>query len=262
MGPSGNSQIQFTLTNPNQPWTPASMDVNTSWSDSCGGSFDAAPENLSVNKNTTTSRTVTYTAPAGALLAVQSCTLTLTILDTSGLQMTFTTNVWLDPPMVMFVSSALVTGGTFAGQWQNADDFCQNLADSMTAVVPTGTYQALLSFDEINAIDRLIDAPYIRVDGTQIARNKAELYSINLLNSVRTDEHNAFNGTSLVYTGTTGAGVKGDNCLNWTDSTVGQDSTVGGSTTATNPGWTAATTQTCDTQLPIYCVQQPSLFLP
>lgn len=262
MGPGGSTAIQYTLTNPNQPWTPATMNVNTTWTDSCGGSFDAAPEDIAINKNDTAPRTINYTAPAGALLAVQSCTLTLTILDTNGLQMTFTANVWLDPPMVMFVSSTTVNGGTFSGQWENADDFCQNLADSMTAVVPTGTYHALLSFDEINAIDRLIDAPYIRVDTTPIARNKAELYSIDLLNSVRTDEHNAFSGQTFVYTGTTGVGVKGQNCLNWTNATAGQSGTVGTNTLATNPGWTAGTTQTCDTQLPVYCVQQPSVLMP
>jgi hypothetical protein len=262
LSPNGTTQIQYTLTNPNQTWTPATMNIHTAWSDSCGGSFDTAPEDISINKNDTAARTVNYTAPASGVLSPEVCTLTLTILDVGGVQMTFTANVWVNPPMVMFVSSANVTGGTFGGQWQNADDFCQNLADSLTAVVPTGTYQALLSFDEINAIDRLIDAPYIRVDGTQIARNKAELYSINLLNAVRTDEHNAFNGASLVYTGTTGVGVKGENCLNWTDATVGQTATVGGSTTSTNPGWTATTTQTCDTQLPVYCVQQPSVLLP
>lgn len=254
--PNGSTSIAYQLTNPNQPWTPATMQAHTSWSDSCGGSFNAAPENLSIAKNTTTSRVVTYTAPASALLAPKSCKLTLTV-QTADVTLTTAVNTWVDPPMVIFVSSAPVTGGTFGGQWQNADAFCQNLADNMTAVVPTGTYRALLSFDSINAIDRLRDTPLTRVDGSLVARNKAELYSLNLLNAVRTDEHNAFNGSSFVYTGTTGSGVKGDNCNNWTSSNVGAAATVGGSTTATNPGWTGATTQTCDTQLPIYCVQQP-----
>ena len=194
---------------------------------------------------------------AGGVMGFVRAKVTLAVRSDDNVRLTTSINTWVEPAMVMFVSSANVTGGTFNGQYANADTFCQSLADSQTAVVPTGTYRALLSFDGINAIDRLRDAPFIRVDGTPIARNKNELYGIDLLNSVRTDEHNAFNGTTLVYTGTTGVGTKGQNCNDWTSSTVGETATVGGSTTATNPGWTAATTQTCDTQLPIYCVQQP-----
>jgi hypothetical protein len=256
--PSGTSQINFTLTNPVQPWTPATMQVHTSWSDSCGGSFDAAPEDIAINQGDSASRTVTYTASASQPLAVTQCQLTLTLVDTASLQMTFTINVWIDPPMVMFVSSLSVAGDTFNGQYQTADAFCQNLADAPTALVPPGIYHALLSFDEINARDRLIDAPYIRIDGTPIARNKAELYSIDLLNSVRTNENNAFNGVSAVYTGTNGDGSKGTNCLNWTSTDGGDTSTAGINATSANPNWTNSGTFTCSAQLPIYCVQQPN----
>lgn len=256
--PGGTSQIQFSLTNPVQPWTPATMHTHTSWSDSCGGSFDTAPEDIDINQGDTASRTVTYTASASQPLGVSQCQLTLTILDAANLQMTFTIHVWIDPPMVMFVSSAAVAGNSFNGNWQTADAFCQGLADSPTAVVPTGVYHALVSFDEISARDRLIDAPYIRVDGTPIARNKAELYSIDLLNSVRTDEHNAFNGVSAIFTGTNGDGTKGTNCLNWTSTDGSDTATAGINATPFNPNWTNSGTFTCSAQLPIYCVQQPN----
>jgi hypothetical protein len=256
--PSGTSQINFSLTNPVQPWTPATMHVHTSWSDSCGGTFDVAPEDIDINQGDTANRTATYTASASQPLSVTQCQLTLTIGDVANVQMTLTVNVWIDPPMVMFLSSAPVAGNTFNGQWQVADTFCQGLADAPTAVVPPGIYHALVSFDEINARDRLIDAPYIRVDGTPIARNKAELYSIDLLNSIRTNENNAFNGVSAVYTGTNGDGTKGTNCLNWT-STDGDDTSNAGINAATvNPNWTTSGTFTCSAQLPIYCVQQPN----
>ena len=160
--------------------------------------------------------------------------------------------------MVMFQSSVAVTGDTFNGQWRTADAFCQSLADAPTSVVPSGTYHALVSFDEINARDRLVDAPYIRVDGTPIARNKAELYSLDLLNSIRNDEHNAFSGVSAVYTGTNGDGTKGTNCSNWTTSSGGVDATAGINATSANPNWTNSGTFTCTASLPIYCVQQPS----
>lgn len=256
--PGGNTQIQYLLSNPVQPWTPATMHVHTSWSDSCGGTFSLAPEDIDINQSDTVSRTVTYTAPASHILAVESCKLTLSVLTPSNVESKTTINTWIEPPMVMFVSSSPVTGNTFNGSWASADAFCQNLADSQTAVVPTGTYRALLGFDAISAKDRLVDAPFVRVDGTPIARSKAELFSLNLLNAVRTDEHNAFNGTSAVFTGTSGDGSKGSNCLNWTSSDVAETATAGVSTVATNPGWTSAGSFTCDTQLPIYCVQQPS----
>lgn len=256
--PGGTSQIQFSLTNPVQPWTPATMHVHTSWTDSCGGSFDAAPEDLDINQGDTASRTVTYTASSSQPLSVTQCQLTLTLVDTGSVQMTFTINVWVDPPMVMFVSSVGVAGNAFNGNWKTADAFCQGLADAPTAVVPTGTYHALISFDEINARDRLLDSPYIRVDGTPIARNKAELYSINLLNAIRTDENNAFNGVAAIYTGTNGDGTKGSNCQNWTSIDGGDTSTAGINATATNPNWTNSGTFTCSAQLSVYCVQQPS----
>jgi hypothetical protein len=159
--------------------------------------------------------------------------------------------------MVMFQSSASVPGNAFGGRWADADAFCQNLADAPTAAVPPGVYHALLSFDEISAKDRLIDAPYIRIDGTPIARNKAELYSINLLNAIRVNENNAFNGVSAVFTGTNGDGSKGTNCLNWSSNSGGDTSTAGINATSANPNWTNSGTFTCSAQLPIYCVQQP-----
>jgi hypothetical protein len=255
--PGGSSQIHFSLTNPTQPWTPTTMHVNTSWSDSCGGSFDEAPEDIDINRGDTASRTITYTAPAGQLDGVTRCNLSLTLLDTGSVQMSFTLSVWIDPPMVMFQSSVPVTGNQFAGSWGAADAFCQTLADSPTSVAPTGIYHALISFDEINAKDRLVDSPYVRVDGTPIARNKAELYSVNLLNSIRTDEHNAFNGVSAIYTGTSGDGTKGSNCLNWSSNDGDETATAGINATFVSPNWTNSGTFTCSASLPIYCVQQP-----
>jgi hypothetical protein len=254
--PSGTSQILFTLTNPTQPWTPTTMHVHTSWSDSCGGTFDEAPEDLDINRGDTASRSITYTAPSAHPDGVTRCNLSLTLLDIASVQMTFTVKIWIDPPMVMFVSSVPVAGNGFGGMWEAADAFCQSLADSLTSAAPPGTYHALVSFDEINAKDRLIDAPYIRVDGTPIARNKAELYSIDLLNSIRTDEHNSFNGVAAIYTGTNGDGSKGTNCLNWTSSDGDETATAGINATLASPNWTNSGTFTCSASLPIYCVQQ------
>jgi hypothetical protein len=171
--------------------------------------------------------------------------------------MTFTINVWIDPPMVMFVSSIPVAGNTFQGQWELADAFCQNLADAQTAAVPNGVYHALVSFDEISAKDRLIDAPFIRIDGTPIARNKAELFSIDLLNSIRNNENNAFTGVAAIYTGTNGDGSKGTNCLDWTSTDGDNTATAGINAAITNPNWTNSGTFTCSASLSIYCVQQP-----
>ncbi|HEY0483441.1 MAG TPA: hypothetical protein VGD37_38240 [Kofleriaceae bacterium] len=255
--PGGTSDIQFTLTNPVQPWTPTTMHVHTSWSDSCGGTFDAAPEDLDIDRGDHANRTVTYTAPSSQPDGVTRCRLTLTLVDPANVQQTSTIDVWIDPPMVMFVSSVPVAGDSFGGLWEAADAFCQSLADSPTAVVPPGIYHALISFDEISAKDRLVDAPYIRIDGTPIARNKAELFSIDLLNAIRVNEHNSFDGVSAVFTGTNGDGSKGTNCLNWTSHDIDDTSTAGINATLANPNWTNSGTFTCSAQLPIYCVQQP-----
>ncbi|MEO7733232.1 MAG: hypothetical protein ABIY55_19875 [Kofleriaceae bacterium] len=256
MMPGGTSEIQFSLANPVQPWTPATMHVNTSWSDSCGGTFDAAPENLDINQGDTAGRTVTYTAPSSRPTSATSCQLTLSLLDLAGVHTTSTIVVWIDPPMVMFQSSVAVPGDAFGGSWEAADAFCQNLANAPTAAVPPGIYHALISFDQISTKDRLIDAPYIRLDGTPIARNKAELFSINLLNSIRVNENNAFNGVSAVFTGTNGDGSKGSNCRNWTSTDGDDTSTAGINATSASPNWTNSGTFTCSAQLPIYCVQQ------
>jgi len=256
--PGDSSQIEYTLTNPVQPWTPATMHVHTSWADSCGGTFDADPEDLDINQGDTASRTVTYTAPAAHPSGVTRCQIALTLVDLASVQQKSTINVWIEPPMVMFVSSVPVAGNTFGGDWETADAFCQGLADSLTAVVPVGSYHALVSFDEINAKARLIDAPYIRVDGTPIARNKADLYSVDLLNSIRVDENNHFNGVAAVFTGTNGDGSVGTNCLNWTSVDGDDTANAGINATAVSPNWTTSGTFTCSAQLPIYCVQQPN----
>ena len=255
--PGDTSLIQFMLTNPVQPWTPATMHVHTSWSDSCGGTFDAAPEDLDINRGDTASRTVTYTAPSGQPTSLTSCHLTLTVVDLAEVHMTSNVNVWIDPPMVMFLSSVSVAGNSFGGMWEAADAFCQGLADAPSAAAPPGIYHALISFDEISAKDRLIDAPYVRVDGTPIARNKAELFSVDLMNSILVDEHNHPTRVSAVYTGTNGDGSKGTNCLDWTSTDGEQTSTAGINATSASPNWTNSGTFTCSAQLPIYCVQQP-----
>jgi hypothetical protein len=255
--PGGSSFIEFSLTNPVQSWTPATMSVHTSWSDSCDGTFDAAPEDIDIDKGDTASRSVTYTAPSAPLDGVTRCTLTLSVTDTANVTMTSTIDVWLDPPMVMFVSSATVAGNTFSTGFESADAFCQGLADAATSVAPPGIYHALVSFDEINAKNRLLDTPFVRVNGTPIARNKAELFSLDLLSAILVNENNAFTGVSPVFTGTNGDGSKGTNCLNWT-STDGDDTgTAGINATSVSPNWLASGAFTCSAQLPIYCVQQP-----
>jgi len=256
--PGDTSEVQYTLTNPVQPWTPATMHVHTSWTDSCGGTFDADPEDLDINQGDTASRTVTYTAPSSQPSSVTRCRIELTMVDTASVQQTSTINVWIDPPMVIFLSSVTVAGNAFGGNWETADAFCQGLADAQTSAVPPGIYHALVSFDEINAKQRLIDAPYTRVSGARIARNKAELYSVDLLSSVLTNENNAFTGVSAVYTGTNGDGTKGTNCLNWTSVDGGDTATAGINAAAVNPNWTNSGTFTCSAHLPIYCVQQPN----
>jgi hypothetical protein len=161
------------------------------------------------------------------------------------------------PPMVLFVSSATVAGDTFGGSASAADAFCQTLADAPTAVVPRGIYRALISFDDASASDRLLDTPFIRVDGSSIASGKAQLFGGALDNAIRVNENNVFTGVSAIFTGTNGDGSKGSNCLNWTSADGGEISTAGINATSSSPNWTNSGTFTCAAQLPIYCARQP-----
>jgi hypothetical protein len=257
--PGDSSLIHYTLTNPAAPWTPPLMTVHTHWSDSCGGTFAAADAVVTISHGTTTGdQVVTYTAPAEQPEEPTQCTLTLTMND-DLVTSTYTVDVWIDPPMIMFVSSVPILGGDFHGLWQAADSFCQSLADA--SELPKGTFRALLGFDEITAKDRLIDLPYVRPDGTPIARNKAELFSIDLLNAVQFDEQGTFAAPVSVYTGTLGNGLKGENCNNWTSSLAADNATTGVNYTTLAIGWTNSGPRKCNTLLPIYCVQQPPGFI-
>lgn len=249
--PNGSSQITYTLNNP----TANPMRVYTSWSDvDCGGSFTAGDSAVvGISQYTLAQRTVTYTAtnftpPSG----LSSCSFRLSITDDAGASLWSTMTVWIEEPFTMFVSGFTVQGATFAGQIEAADAACQLAATN--GVVPAGAYKALLSFDQISARDRLIDGPYILSNGDPVARNKAELFSRNLMNPIHLDENGA-DVVGLVFTGTGSDGSASYRCDNWTSSDPSKIGMLGQSQSF-DAGWTAAEAPSCDTWAHVYCVQQ------
>jgi hypothetical protein len=255
--PTGTSTIQYTLTNPNAFGSPDTMHVQTSWSDpECNGTFDAMQnEMIDIAKGQTVTKTLTYTATNDFPPFPVQCVPTLTVVDAAQVQMTTTVNVWMDPPLAIFVSSTKVDGAAFSGAWQHADDFCQTLANN-AGPFSGFVFHALLSFDEISAKDRLVDAPYWLVDGTPVARNKAELFSGTLLHAINKNENgDIVNDNEAVYTGTNADGSTSDNCSNWmsnSSSSEGQTGFAG----STSGSWTADFLPGCDTEQRIYCVMQ------
>ena len=107
---------------------------------------------------------------------------------------------------IVFVTSTSSNGdlGGLAG----ADATCNSLAQTAGL---SGTYVAWLSTSTTDARDRIDDASYIRVDGTPIANNLADLIDGSLQNAVLLDE----TGTTMavrVWTGTLAlGGVKNPN---------------------------------------------------
>jgi len=168
---------------------------------------------------------------------------------------------------VRFVTSGTVDGAAFAGQSQNADAFCQFYADN--GEVSPGPYKALLSFDGISAKDRITDGPYVKFNGTPVARNKAELFgtqsptfhagiqpSANLLSAIDLDENNQPVEAQPVFTGTGSDGTTIDpRCNNWTSNSPDVFG-MGGLTGATDSKWTSFVPFECDQPAHVYCFQQ------
>jgi hypothetical protein len=247
--PGASSQIMYTFTNP----TNNAMRVHTTWSDECGGTFTSENDaTVDIAPNDSVLRTVTYTATSFTPSGVSNCLVRLAVIDDAGASMWSTMNLWIEQPFTVFVSGFTVQGATFAGQIEAADAACQ--ADAVQGSVPGGIYRALLSFDQISAKDRLLDGPYILQNGDAVARNKAELFSQDLLNPIHLDA-TGVDVDGAVFTGTAGDGSASFRCSSWTTSDNGQPGMMG-SSHAHNAGWTAAEAPPCDTFGHVYCVQQ------
>jgi hypothetical protein len=112
-----------------------------------------------------------------------------------------------------------VTGTSFSGDvggLAGADAKCQQAA---AAASLAGTFRAWLSDASGQAVARLSHsaAPYVRVDGVQVAANWADLVDGALAYPINVDEHGTIAASEYVWTGTDAHGsVLPDHCSNWT----------------------------------------------
>jgi len=263
--PTGSTAITYTISNPGTPGAADPMHLHTVWTDDCGGHFDMSTADVDVGTLVPVHRSVTYTASPEAPPDLALCHIRLTVTDSNNGSIWVGVNVWIEKPLMVFVSSLTVDGAAFAGQSANADSFCQDLADN--GEVSPGPYKALLSFNGISAKDRIADGPYVEVNGTPIARNKAELFGTNtnallpgqpdvtLLNGIELDENHELVG-DRVWTGTEPDGTTAvDRCNNWTSNSSADFGLVG-LTGNIDSSWTAFNLFTCDLPSRVYCFQQ------
>ncbi len=172
-------------------------------------------------------------------------------------------------PKTIFVTSATFDGdlkshaGALTGL-RGGDEICQAAAED--GIVPPGTYIALLSTSDKDAIDRLPANPngYFLPDGVEVAHDTVGLFvdaPDTLLVPVEVDEFGMdFDGTNEVWTGSFGSvspsGTFSAACSDWTDSTTG---TVGisGSTFTEFPPWLGTGgSESCNEFKHLYCVQR------
>ena len=122
-----------------------------------------------------------------------------------------------------------------------------------------GAWRAWISFSNLNAGTRVIDAKYIRVgDSVKVADNKADLLDGSLDAPINRNQFG--NVTSnIVMTGTNKNGnvLSGKNCNNWQSSSANYTGAIGSSSLA-NGNWTNSGTYNCNNLVNsarIYCFE-------
>jgi hypothetical protein len=162
----------------------------------------------------------------------------------------------------VFVSSAVVQGSqidaTGIGVLPAADMVCNNYA--MDAML-SGTYVAWLSTTADNAASRVVDAPYYRTDGVQVAAGLSELLSSSsspLLAPIDRNERAGQVGAGTpVWTGTNASGDLNTtaHCTDWTGAGGRSDDGAFGAVGALDGAWTNADTMLCSGTASLYCFQ-------
>lgn len=161
---------------------------------------------------------------------------------------------WEGPGLLAFVTS--ITGPGDLGSWPEAgsavglaagDAICQSLASSAGLPAPQ-SFVAWLSTASVDAVDRLsADGPWKRVDGIQIAANRAALLTASpflsiLPSALVVDEGGGYVGNNA-YTGSTSLGrATLEDCNGWTSASAGIDATYG-SVQETRGYWTTSAPQ-------------------
>ncbi|HVH97952.1 MAG TPA: hypothetical protein VM869_04555 [Enhygromyxa sp.] len=161
---------------------------------------------------------------------------------------------------IVFLSSGLQSG--MMGGLEGADDICNELAAGAGL---DGEYMAWLSSDDIGPADRMVHypVPYRLPSGALVANSWTDLTDGTLAHPIDSDESGQAVEAAVVcegnevWTNTKANGTPSSNmdCGGWTSgagtSTVGRSSAVDGSWTVFN-----CPAVSCETPLPIYCIQQ------
>lgn len=166
-------------------------------------------------------------------------------------------NLQILPRKRVFVTAATWNGNL--GGLSGADTKCNTEASAASL---SGSYTAWLSTSTVNAIDRISEGLYTRVNGTVIAINKSDLTDGQLLASIRFTAANEQAQDWVVWTGTIANGTVFTNahCSNWTSSTNGVNGRIGDNN-ITNGNWTSAYNATdwggCNVNFGrLYCFEQ------
>jgi hypothetical protein len=161
-----------------------------------------------------------------------------------------------------FVTS--VSGGGNLGGWPLAggksglaagDAICQACA-AAAGVANAGKFKAWLSSGATDARDRLSsNGPWVRLDGVEVARDKADLVDGWLESTINVTETGLYRGIfEYVWTGTSHSGTAGEHtCAGWTSGSSADSGNIGRAWDV--GGWTYAGYPSCDRQYPIYCLE-------
>jgi len=153
---------------------------------------------------------------------------------------------------VVFVTSG--SHGGDLGGLDGADALC---ASEAAAAGLTGEFKAWLSTIDTPVSDRFVrsDVPYVRVDGTRIADDWADLTDGQIQAIINLDATATAQGGD-VWTGTLSSGLSytTSDCAGFTDGTIGTTGLCG--TTQSINNWTFRGAPTCNTQLRLFCFEQ------
>jgi hypothetical protein len=128
-----------------------------------------------------------------------------------------------------------------------------------------GNWTAWLSTDTRDAIDRIPEGQYLRLDGTVVADDKDALTnaaSVDLKAKINLDENRDTVTTNLeVWTGTNTDGTKsgvGNYCVNWTNDTGAPNTASIGNADFTDGRWTDDSQEDpCSEERRVYCFSAP-----
>lgn len=233
--------------------TSGSADEGEPGISSGGMSTTRAPEDDTTNSPPSTPSTSESTSSTAGLTSTSGMGQTTTESSTTEDAGTGSTGV--DAPRLVFVTSAVF--GAQLGGIEGADAKCQGAADSAGL---DGTFRAWLSTATSSPMANFHQsaAPYVRVDGVEIAGDWSDLIDGDLAAPIEVDEWgNVQNNGECgnVWTNTLRDGTPHDEdaCTGWSSL---QDAALLGRSDITNYFWTEGCVQDCLKQNRLFCIEQ------